>query len=125
MVKIGQVLFPGNRYRLLAPEAALELDSDGGIIRLTELELLEFIRHGRARDVGVFKRENGDLVEIPAYAFDPRPANGVSKLQGKIVPISPAPEKKTRKRKKNDDLQISSSTEKKRKTKLVKPSPQE
>ena len=75
MVKIGQVLFPGNRYRLLAPESALELDDDGGTVRLTELELLEFVHHGRARDVGVFRRENGELVEIPAHAFDPRPAS--------------------------------------------------
>jgi len=86
MVKIGQILFPGNKYRLLAPESALELDADGGTVRLTELELLEFIQHGRARDVGVFRRESGELVEIPAHAFDPRPARG-----GPKFPASPPP----------------------------------
>ena len=87
MVKIGQILFPGNKYRLLAPEAAEELDQDGGAVQLTELELLEFMGHGRSRGVGVFKRENGELVEIPAYAFDPRPAAAISKIQSMRPPV--------------------------------------
>lgn len=96
MVKIGQILFPGNKYRLLAPEAALELDHDGGTVRLTELELLEFVCHGRARDVGVFRRETGDLVEIPSHAFDPRPTRTLKEVR--FDPPTPAAEKPKPKR---------------------------
>lgn len=104
MLKIGQILFPGNKYRLLAPEAAEELDHDGGTVRLNELELLEFIGHGRRRGVGVFQRENGEFVEIPSHAFDPRPsAVGKSKLN--VLPAPPvldtAAPKKRKPRKKD------------------------
>lgn len=123
MVKIGQILFPGNKYRLLAPEAALELDEDGGTVRLTELELLEFISHGRARNVGVFRRENGELVEIPAHAFDPRPARGVTKLQGAPAPVAPL--KKRGRSKKPIDSQPAKEAPKKKRGRLVNPPPQE
>lgn len=105
MVKIGQVIFPGNKYRLLAPEAALELDHDGGTVRLTELELLEFVCHGRARDIGIFRRETGDLVEIPAHAFDPRPAGRALKeirFDPPQIPEKPAPKRRARKKKSID-----------------------
>lgn len=125
MVKIGQILFPGNKYRLLAPEAALELDEDGGTVRLTELELLEFMHHGRGRSIGVFRRENGEFVEIPAHAFDPRPARGITKLQGAPA-LAPAEiSKKRGARKKAVDSQLAKVEQKKKRGRLVNPPPQE
>lgn len=120
MVKIGQILFPGNKYRLLAPEAALELDEDGGTVRLTELELLEFISHGRARNVGVFRRENGELVEIPAHAFDPRPWSSISKLQGASIPVKTEKKRPTRKK---ETQTAEAEPPKKKRVRLVKPPP--